>query len=104
MARMTKLWLFQNRLSGPLPASWAAWQVVRDISLNDNQLTGTIPAAWGQLGTSLRDLYLQNNTALSGCLPDGLARFQGRPEVCADTRLKCSACGAGGGRRRRRRA
>jgi hypothetical protein len=92
-----KLWLFQNRLTGPLPPSWAVWDYIWDLSLNDNQLDGSVPQSWGRLGNTLAYLYLQNNTRLTGCLPSGLQRFQGRPETCASTKMTCSVCSSGGG-------
>jgi len=87
-----QLWLFQNQLSGPLPAAWgSAWTQARDISINDNQLTGPVPATWGSLGRTLSTLYLANNPKLSGCLPKGLERFARVADVCDGTAL-CAAC------------
>lgn len=56
-----------NRLTGSLPASYAAWRVVYGASFSDNYFTGTLPAAWGAM-SSLYALILSSNK-LQGTLP-----------------------------------
>ena len=65
--RVTKLNLFANQLTGPVPAELGDLTALTDLSLAFNQLTGTIPDDLGQL-TSLTYLDLGGN-AFIGTIP-----------------------------------
>ena len=65
--RVTHLNLFDNNLSGPLPASWGNLTNLTQLHLSDNSLTGPLPASWGNL-TNLTQLHLDRNS-LTGPLP-----------------------------------
>lgn len=66
------VWMFRNLLSGKLPETWATKVV--DVVLFDNQITGRMPAMIGKL-TSLVYLLLESNK-LTGIIPSELGYLQ----------------------------
>ena len=68
--------LFENRLSGQLPAELGQLTDMRVLTLDFNQLSGPIPPELGQL-TDLGGLYLGYNQ-LSGPIPPELGRLNSR--------------------------
>ena len=79
--------LWNNQLTGSIPAEWNPGLII--MGLSDNQLTGPIPEALGHL-FDLRTLKLDNNS-LSDPLPLSLRNlnllrtlwFDGNLSVCA---------------------
>ena len=65
--RVTHLNLFDNNLSGPLPAFLGNLTNLTHLDLSENNLTGPLPASWGNL-TKLEWLNLFDNS-LTGPLP-----------------------------------
>ena len=63
---LSELYLFNNRLSGPLPA-WTSLRKLRMLHLHSNRINGSLPDSWGEL-TALNQLHLNNNL-LEGSLP-----------------------------------
>jgi hypothetical protein len=74
---VTRLSLWDNNLTGPLPASLAALTQLQIIDLVDNPLTGSLPASLGQL-SHLKQLRIYQafdalpGQGLTGPLPDKL--------------------------------
>ena len=68
--RVIVLELFDNRLSGGIPAELGQLSELQVIFLDDNELSGEIPAELSQL-SYLIYLYLAGNE-LTGCVPDAL--------------------------------
>jgi hypothetical protein len=66
--------LYDNRLSGPLPAELGDLTLVLTLSLQGNQLTGAIPPELGNLGANLYYLNLNDNY-LSGDIPTQLGNL-----------------------------
>ena len=65
-------------MSGTLPPEWGTyWGSLVRIHLHRNRLEGTLPASWGRMGATLEDIALFNNSALRGCIPPGLRKFEG---------------------------
>ena len=71
--RVTKLNLYNNRLSGAIPAELGNLTNLTGLSLNGNQLSGAIPAELGNL-TNLTGLSLNGNQ-LSGAIPAELGNL-----------------------------
>jgi hypothetical protein len=46
MKRLRRLYLHNNKLSGPLPAGWGSLAALNNLGLATNELTGTIPDSW----------------------------------------------------------
>jgi hypothetical protein len=67
LARLEVLYLWGNKLTGPLPAAWSGMVAMKDLELSANQLSGPLPASWGSLA-KMEKLYLDENK-LSGTLP-----------------------------------
>lgn len=75
-----------NALTGTIPASFASWYAIQNLTLRHNLLAGSITNAWmtGCGWNNLRMLLLDNN-ALNGALPSGerLAwQIEHRSAVC----------------------
>ena len=68
--RVTRLSLYDNELSGSIPASLGDLTDLQRLSLSSNELSGSIPASLGDL-TNLKDLGLGGNE-LSGSIPASL--------------------------------
>ncbi|XP_022136101.1 receptor-like protein kinase HAIKU2 [Momordica charantia] len=64
---LTNLSLYNNRLTGPLPQSLGSWTAFNYIDVSENQLTGTIPPDMCKQRTMQKLLILQNN--FSGEIP-----------------------------------
>jgi hypothetical protein len=71
--RVTKLNLFENKLSGPIPTQIGNLTALTSLRLGRNQLKGSIPTQIGNL-TNLQDLYLPGNQ-LSGGIPVALGNL-----------------------------
>jgi len=65
--RVTKLELFNNNLTGPLPSSIGNLTALQILSLSVNRRSGSIPPEMGNL-SHLTQLYLAQNQ-LSGSIP-----------------------------------
>ena len=68
--RVTRLWLGNNALAGPIPPELGQLGNLQRLFLSSNDLTGPIPPELGSL-SSLQHLYLSNN-ALTGPIPPEL--------------------------------
>ena len=66
---LTRLELDRNQLTGPIPTpdSDDAWKYLTTLTLYDNELSGAVPAELGSL--DLRDLAISGNAELTGSLP-----------------------------------
>ena len=76
--RVTKLVLFSNDLTGPIPPELGNLTSLEELRLEGNDLTGPIPPGFGNL-TSLTGLYLSGNSGMAGILPTeltGLGRLE----------------------------
>ena len=71
--RVTNLSLFENKLTGWIPAELGNLANLERLYLPDNQLTGEIPAELGNL-TNLERLYLRDNQ-LTGKIPAELGNL-----------------------------
>ena len=71
--RVTELHLFDNQLTGTIPAALGNLASLTVMNLNSNQLTGPIPTELGDL-TSLTELRLYDNQ-LTGEIPVELAQL-----------------------------
>ena len=67
--RVTGLYLYDNRLSGPIPTSLGSLASLETLSLLQNQLTGAIPPELGRLG-SLESLILDRNQLIGDIPPN----------------------------------
>ena len=67
--RVTRLWLGNNALAGPIPPELGQLGNLQRLFLTSNALTGPIPPELGSL-SSLQQLGLSNN-ALTGPIPSG---------------------------------
>ena len=65
---LREIHLFNNVLSGPLPANFSVWPLLRYVDLSFNNLNGSIPPSLNNL-TQLRSLRLQEND-FSGSIPN----------------------------------
>ena len=66
--------LFENRLTGPLPAAWGCLENLEELDLANNHLTGPLlPVEWSHLD-NLGRLYLSDNS-LMGPLPPEWGRL-----------------------------
>ena len=68
LKNLTYLFLSDNDLSGRIPAEFGNLPKLWNLSLAENNLSGQIPAEIGNL-TNLQGLYLLSNN-LSGMIPD----------------------------------
>ena len=68
--RVTHLVLYNNELTGEIPAKLGSLTNLVSLSFSSNQLTGEIPAEFGDL-SNLGNLYFSRNQ-LTGCIPAGL--------------------------------
>ena len=71
--RVTKLELYENGLSGVLPAELGSLTNLQVLHLYENELSGALPESLGNL-TNLRELHLYENE-LSGALPESLGNL-----------------------------
>ena len=71
--RVTELSLYDNQLSGTIPAELGNLSSLTGLNLGYNQLSGTIPSELGNL-SSLTGLYLYDNQ-LSGTIPSELGNL-----------------------------
>ena len=73
---LVDLWLYDNYLTGPIPAAWSGLAELQALVLADNYLTGAIPPELGQL-VNLKTLALHENR-LTGAIPAELGRLTKR--------------------------
>ena len=73
LTNLTTLYLYRNSLSGSIPAELGNLTNLWFLHLNNNSLSGGIPAELGNL-TNLTTLYLDNNS-LSGSIPTELGNL-----------------------------
>ena len=74
LSQLTTLRLDGNELSGPIPPELGGLTDLLELCLSDNQLTGPIPPELGGL-TNLRKLCLSENQ-LTGAIPTELANLR----------------------------
>ena len=67
--RVSKLELYENQLTGSLPAELGRLTQLQRLELFHHQLTGAIPPELGQL-TQLQSLYLSHNQLMGGIPPE----------------------------------
>lgn len=65
----TNIFLYNNRISGPLPEYLGHAPVLRYLRLENNRFTGPVPSSYSRLIASNAGLYLNGNE-LSGRIPD----------------------------------
>ena len=70
LANLQTLSLYDNQLTGAIPAELGGLSNLDYLYLFNNQLTGAIPAELGGL-SNLEYLYLRSNQ-LTGCIPEGV--------------------------------
>jgi Leucine-rich repeat (LRR) protein len=75
-----------NFFSGSIPRSYGQWSRIRYLALSGNELTGEIPEELGNL-TTLRELYLGYYNNFTGGIPPELGRLR------ALVRLDMANCG-----------
>ena len=75
LTNLEQLWLYNNQLTGEIPAELGDLTNLEQLLLSNNQLTGEIPAELGDL-TSLTTLLLSNNQ-LTGEIPAELGSLAG---------------------------
>ena len=73
LTNLQTLHLYDNQLSGELPAELGNLTNLRELHLYENELSGALPESLGNL-TSLRDLILDEND-FSGGLPSSLGNL-----------------------------
>ena len=71
LTNFTSLRLGSNALSGAIPVELGNLTQLNRLELQDNNLSGAIPVDLGNL-TILEHLYLENNSSLTGVLPQSL--------------------------------
>ena len=71
LTNFTSLRLGSNALSGAIPPQLGNLIQLNRLELQDNNLSGAIPVDLGNL-TILEHLYLENNSSLTGVLPQSL--------------------------------
>jgi len=77
LTNLTRLWLAWNQLTGTIPAELGDLTNLENLRLTSNQLTGTIPAELGNL-TNLQYLDLESNQ-LTGTIPAELGNLTNLP-------------------------
>ena len=75
LSALTRLSLQYNHLSGSIPATIGNLNTLKTLTLNNNRLSGIIPTAIGNL-TALNWLQLQGNQ-LSGVIPSSIGNLTG---------------------------
>lgn len=73
--QVTNLFMFNNQLSGPLPASIGDLTALDVLNLQSNMLTGPIPASIGNIA-GMNSLRLSNNM-LTGPIPASISNMTG---------------------------
>ena len=68
---LTDLYLYNNGLTGDIPAALGNLVALRNLDLSANDLSGGVPSSFGNLEVLL-SLKLSNNADLTGPLPSGL--------------------------------
>ncbi|KAH7549700.1 hypothetical protein JRO89_XS13G0068400 [Xanthoceras sorbifolium] len=76
---LRELYLYENRLNGSFPNSFAQFSGITILDLSSNQLVGSLPDYFSVL-TSMAALDVSRNR-LNGTLPE---TYMGNPELCGD--------------------
>ena len=92
LAQLRKLNLAANRLTGTVRPELGGLAELEVLYLGENGLTGPVPSEFGGL-TSLRHLALQQNTEMSGALPDSLTNLSALETLQAGGTGLCSPSG-----------
>ena len=79
LENLEALWLYNNGLSGAIPSELGQLTNLKWLALDNNRLSGPIPAALGQL-TNLEGLWLEYND-LSGQIPAELGQLENLKEL-----------------------
>ena len=74
LSNLRELYLFRNQLTGGMPPELGSLSNLQGLYLSDNQLGGEIPPELGNL-SSLRLLAIDNGNRLSGEIPPELGRL-----------------------------
>ena len=91
LKQLTTMWFHLNQLSGTIPSTFGNLNQLASLSLRDNQLKGTIPSSLGEL-TLLTNLWLFNNTQLTGTIPPALCSLS-NIEIRIDcANIVCACC------------
>ena len=78
--RVTRLWLGDNGLVGPIPPELGSLARLRTLDLKENNLRGAVPPELGSL-SSLEELLLHANLGLTGPIPTELGSLAGLTEL-----------------------
>ncbi|XP_022942278.1 probable inactive leucine-rich repeat receptor kinase XIAO [Cucurbita moschata] len=73
LRNLRKLYLYGNKLRGPLPESIGKLMKLEELAVHDNRLSGSLPASLGSL-MSLHFLHLDGNR-FSGLIPDSITNL-----------------------------
>ena len=73
LTNLTHLWLYSNQLSGEIPSELGSLANLTELWLYSNQLSGSIPSELGSLA-NLTELWLYSNQ-LSGSIPSELGNL-----------------------------
>ena len=77
LSELTRIAVSNNRLTGTIPAGLGGLDKLALLWLSQNQLTGTIPSALGNLGDTLTNIKLaENSFDANACVPRSLANVR----------------------------
>ena len=92
--RITRLYLYNNQLSGSIPAELGSLANLQRLDLSFNRLSGLIPAELGNLG-NLQILDVRFNSILSGPLPRPLTGLTFLTTLSLEGTGLCASTGDG---------
>ncbi|GER40613.1 leucine-rich repeat protein kinase family protein [Striga asiatica] len=73
LTNLQYLEVYMNKINGTIPSELGQLTQLVSLDLYDNELTGDFPQELANLKNTLKFLRLNDNTGLSGTLPDDLA-------------------------------